>query len=184
MIATAPRATDVDLAPDPAFGAPVLARVPFPFALDLDPGAVHQQVQRTVRAAIRDVYLQGLLPSRQRAEVGHGPVHADQTQQAPDEPGGLAECNPEQHLHRQADLDGVRRENDPPDRFLSLLTAVVRLATTLAGGRGVPGHRRIEPDRQRATAVQRFVIGRPVPGLVARGCRSAHDLSYHAGVTG
>ena len=31
--------SDVDLAPDAAFGAAVLARVPLPFALDLDPGA-------------------------------------------------------------------------------------------------------------------------------------------------
>ena len=38
----------VDLAPDAAFGAAVLAGVPFPFALDLDPGAVDQEVQRAV----------------------------------------------------------------------------------------------------------------------------------------
>lgn len=40
--------SDVDLAPDAPFGTAVLARVPLPFALYLDPCAVHQQVQRPV----------------------------------------------------------------------------------------------------------------------------------------
>jgi hypothetical protein len=60
-------------APDPAFGAAVFARVPLPFALDLDAGAVDQQVQRTLRPAIGDVDLQGLLPPAQGAEVRHRP---------------------------------------------------------------------------------------------------------------
>lgn len=38
--------SDVDLAPDAALRATVLAGVPFTFAFDLDPGAVDQQVQR------------------------------------------------------------------------------------------------------------------------------------------
>ena len=37
---------DVDLAPDAPFRAAVLAGVPLAFALDLDPGAVDQEVQR------------------------------------------------------------------------------------------------------------------------------------------
>ncbi len=59
---------DVDLAPDPALGAAMFAAVPCcalsrphrghgrsaPFALDLDAGAVHEQVQRTLGTAIRD----------------------------------------------------------------------------------------------------------------------------------
>jgi hypothetical protein len=72
----------------------MLAGVPLAFALDLDPGAVDQQVQRAVRAAVGDVDLQGLLAPRQRAEVGHRPVQADQPQQALDEPGGLASAMP------------------------------------------------------------------------------------------
>jgi hypothetical protein len=52
---------DVDLAPDAPFGAAMLAGVPLAFALDLDAGAVDQQVQRAVRSAIGDVDLQGLL---------------------------------------------------------------------------------------------------------------------------
>jgi len=77
---------DVDLAPDPALRTAMLARVPLALDLDLDPRAVDQQVQGAVRTAIGDVHLQGLLASRQRAEVGHGPVQADQPQQALDEP--------------------------------------------------------------------------------------------------
>lgn len=52
---------DVDLAPDAPLGTAMLAGVPLAFALDLDPGAVDQQVQRAVRTAVGDVDLQGLL---------------------------------------------------------------------------------------------------------------------------
>ena len=38
--------SNVDLAPDAAFGAAVIARIPRRFAHDLDPGAVDQKVQR------------------------------------------------------------------------------------------------------------------------------------------
>ncbi len=101
-----------------------------------------------------------LLAPRQRAEVGHSPVQADQAQQALDEPGCMAQGHAEQHLHRQAGLDGG--------------VAVVWLAPALAGGRGSPHHGGIEPDRQRAPALERLVVGWPVPGLVGRGYRSAH----------
>ena len=54
--------------------------------------------------------------------------------------------------------------------------AVVRLPTTSAGRRGRPGHRGIEPDRQRTATLERFVAGVPVPGLAGRGCGSAHGV--------
>ena len=54
--------------------------------------------------------------------------------------------------------------------------AVVGRAATLARGLGFPGHLGIEPDRQRAVPLERFVVGRPVPGLVDGGCGSAHVL--------
>ena len=44
---------DVDLAPDAAFRAAVLAGVPLAFALDLDAGAVDQQVQRALASRDR-----------------------------------------------------------------------------------------------------------------------------------
>jgi len=52
--------------------------------------------------------------------------------------------------------------------------AVGLLAATPACRRGLPAHLGVEPDRQRAPALERFVIGRPIRGLVGRGCRSAH----------
>lgn len=52
---------DVDLAPDPPFCATMLAGVPLPFALNLDPSAVDQQVQRAVGTAVGDVDLNRML---------------------------------------------------------------------------------------------------------------------------
>lgn len=52
---------EVDLAPDAPFGATMLARMPLPFALNLDPGAVDQQVLWASGAAIGDVHGEGLL---------------------------------------------------------------------------------------------------------------------------
>ena len=150
----------MDLAPYTALRAAVLSGVPLPFALDLDPGAVDQQMQRAVGTAVGDVYLQGLLAARQLAEVGHLPIKTDQTQQALDEPGRLAQRHPEQHFHRQAGLDGG--------------VTVVRLAPELSSRRSVLGHRRIKPDRRRAAALERLAVGWPVAGLVERGCGSAH----------
>ena len=54
---------EMDSAPDPPFGGPMLAGVPLTFALDLDPGAIDQQVQRPLGAAIGDVHGKGLLAS-------------------------------------------------------------------------------------------------------------------------
>ena len=151
---------EVDLAPDAPFGAAVLARVPLAFALNLDAGAVDQQVQRPFGATIRDVDGEGLLAAAQRAEVGHRPVKPDQAQQAFDEPRRLPECHAEQHLHGKAGLDRA--------------IAVALPAATPACRCGLPAHLGIEPDRQRAPALERFVIGRPVLGPVGRWCRSAH----------
>ena len=85
------------------------------------------------------------------------------------QPGRLSERYAKQNLHRQAGLDSS--------------IAVVGLATTLAGGRGLPGHGGIKPDRQRTTALERFVIGRPVPGLVGGGMGLLMPSSYHTGFT-
>ena len=62
-------------------------------------------------------------------------------QQALDETCRLPECHAKQHLHRQAGLDGC--------------VTVVRLSATFAGRRSLPGHGGIEPDRQRATTLDR-----------------------------
>jgi hypothetical protein len=52
----------------------MLACIPLAFTLDLDPGAVDQQVQRPGGTPIWDVHGQRLLAAGQRAEVGHRPV--------------------------------------------------------------------------------------------------------------
>ena len=84
----------------------------------------------------------------------------NQPQQAIDEPGRLPERHAEQNLHRQAGLNS--------SVTVGLLTA------TPACRHGIPVHLGVEPDRQRAAALERFVIGWPVPGRVGRWCRSAH----------
>jgi len=71
----------------------------------------------------------------------------------------------------------------PPDRFLILLTAIVRLSVTLASRRRLPGHGGIEPDRQRPTASECFVMGGPVSGLEGGGVRLLMQHIYHAGFT-
>ena len=154
--------SDVDLAPDAPFGAAVLARVPLTFALDLDPGAVDQEVQRALRGAVGDVNLQALLAAAEGAEVRHSPVQVDQPQQALDEPSRLAERHAEKNFHRQTCLDrGI---------------AIVRLPATFSGGLRLPGHGGIEPDRQRTAALEGCVVVRPVPGLVGGGYGSAHAV--------
>ena len=52
--------------------------------------------------------------------------------------------------------------------------AVGLLAATPACRRGIPAHLGVKPDRQRAPALECFIVGWPVPGLVGRGYGSAH----------
>ena len=52
----------------------MLARKPFPIAEELDPGAVHQQVQRTRRTAVRYLHRDARLPTAQGRKVRHRPV--------------------------------------------------------------------------------------------------------------
>ena len=85
---------EMDLAPDAPFGTAMLAGVPFAFALDLDPGDIDQQVQRALVAAVGDG--QSPLTARQRTEVRHQTVKANQAQQALDQPGRL----PGRHAER------------------------------------------------------------------------------------
>ena len=138
---------EVDPAPDAPFGATVLAYMPlaFAFTLALDARAVDRKVQRALGASIRDVHGQRLLAARQRAEVGHDPVETDRPQQAFDEPGRLPERHAERHLHRQAGPNGC--------------IAVGLMAATPACRHAIPPHLGIEPDRERAPAFERFVIG-------------------------
>ena len=152
--------SETDLAPNSPFGAAVLARVPLAFVLNPDASAVDKQVQRLFGATIRDVDGECLLAAAQRAKVGHRPFKPDQAQQAFDEPGRLPQRHAEQHLHCRVSLIGR--------------IAVSLPATTLSCRRGLPDHLGIEPDSQRAPALERLIVGWPVLGLASRGCVSAH----------
>ena len=54
--------------------------------------------------------------------------------------------------------------------------AVGLLTAPPARRRGLPACLGIEPYRQRATALERFIVGRPVLGLVGWGCGAAHSI--------
>ena len=151
---------EMDLAPDAAFCPAVLTRVPLTFPFDLDPGAVDQEMQRTLRAPVWDVHGKGLLAMAQCAEIRHIPVQSYKLQETFDEPSRLPERHAEKDLHRQAGLD------------CSL--AVNGLSPTLAGWLRGPRHARIEPDRQRPAALERLVVRGPVQGLLSRCVRLAH----------
>jgi hypothetical protein len=99
-------------------------------------------------------------PEIKSAEVRHVPVQSRQPQQALNKARRLAERYPEQHFHRQTSLDrGV--------------TEYPRSAP-LAGRFCIPVHLRIEPDRKRAAAFQRTIVGSSVRSLVGRRCWFAH----------
>ncbi len=163
----------MDLAPDATFGTAMLARSPLALTLDLDPSSVDQEMQRALRAPMRDVHGQRLLPADQGAEVGHIPVQANQPKQALDESASpwslgpvafpwldLPQRHPEQDFHGQAGLDGG--------------VTVDRLSPTLASGLRSPNHVGVEPHRQRSTTLERLVTREPVQGSIGRCVRSAH----------
>lgn len=80
---------EVDLASDATFRAPMLARMPLAFTLDLHPCAVDQQIQRPLGAALGNVHGQRLVAPAPRAEVRDRSVETDQAQQALNKVGRL-----------------------------------------------------------------------------------------------
>jgi hypothetical protein len=67
---------DVSLTPYAPFWPAMLAWVPFAFTLNLDAGAVDQQVQRARRAAIRNEHRKRPLTWADGAEVRHVPIES------------------------------------------------------------------------------------------------------------
>ena len=67
---------------------------------------------------------------------------------------------PHSTLHRKAGLDGG--------------VAVGPLAAAPVCRRGRPAHLGVEPDRQRAPTLQRFILGWSIPDPVGRGGGPAH----------
>jgi len=133
----------------------VFARLPFAIAEELDPGAVHQQVQGAVGTAIWDLDGERLLPTAQGGVVGHRPVQLRQLKQARHHPGRLPERKLEQDLDSQAELDRRIRE--------------FGRATGAAVMRREPGHLLVQPDQQRATLAQGRRVAGPVRRAVAGG---------------
>ncbi len=89
------------LAPLAAALDTVLSGLPFAIAEELDPGAVHQQVQGAISAPIRDLDGQRLLASAQGGVARHGPIQVGHLQQTDHHPGGLRQRQFEQYLDRQ-----------------------------------------------------------------------------------
>lgn len=133
----------------------MLAGLPFAIAEKLDAGTVHEQVQRPVGTAIRDLNRQGLLPPAQRGVIGNGPVQPRQAQETGNHSGGLPERQLEEHLDRKAELDRRARED--------------RRAPRSALMRREPGHLLVQPDQQRAALLQRRIVAGPVRRAVAGG---------------
>jgi hypothetical protein len=79
----------------PVLGAVLLA-FPFTLAQELDPGTVHQQVQRGGADPVGLLHPQRLLASVHRAEVGHAPFQIRQAQQALNQTQALTQCQIEQ----------------------------------------------------------------------------------------
>jgi hypothetical protein len=76
-------------------------------------------------------------------------------------------------------IHGNLPRNAPPGRGQADFdrgVALDGLSAPLAGRHGMPVQLGVEPDRQRATALQRFVTGPPVLDLVSRGCCSAQAI--------
>ena len=150
----------MDLVPLASTLNALLAGKPLGFVVTLDALGVDEQEQRTFRSPVEDVDSQRLLTARQIAKIWHRPVVAYQLQQAFNEPSRLPQLHAEQNLYRQIRLD--------VSITVGLLTAA------LASRQGILAHLGIKPNRCRATALERFVVGWPVPGIVGRWCHSTH----------
>jgi hypothetical protein len=94
---------------------------PFTFARELDPGAVHQQIQRGGAGPVGQLHPQRLLAPAHGAEVGHAPVKARQAQHTLNQTQALTQDQAEQALDAQTKRDDCLRED--------------QLATLLAAGR-------------------------------------------------
>lgn len=162
----------MELAPDPPLGATMLAACHLSSLSTLMSVLSISRCSGPFRPTVEDVDRSCFLAAAECAEVRHRPVEANQSQQSLDEPASLWSLAPvefswldppkrhaKQNIHRQTGLDGA--------------VAVSLLAAAPACRHANPAHHRIEPYHHRATALERFIISRPVPGLVGRGCRSA-----------
>ena len=146
------------LAPGPALSHAVLPHLPLALAIDLQPGAVNDYVQRLAAtlgqlAVLRaDAHLQLLLPAANLAVTGNGkPVgHLQHEHHRAGEPFRLPKAEPEQALDAQHALHAAVGVDDFPAGLL------------LPGVVPVFDHLVVNPQCQRATLYQRLVVGGPV----------------------
>jgi len=144
----------------------MLAGVPLTFTLDLDAGAVDEEVQRAGSSTVRQANVERSLTAAQGTEIRNGPVQPDKPQKACNKACCLPQWHSEQHFLRRTSLDrGI---------------AELLLPTTLAGRRRHPDHLWIKPDRERSTPPLAVIVGRPVSRLVFRTGPATHNprLSY------
>lgn len=152
---------------------PMLASEPLSIPRELDPCAVHQQVEEACRSAARDLGGDGLLSATQGGKIWNGPIQPCHPQNAGRHSCCLPERQAKEHFHHLTELDrriGERRRS-------ALVTSLRRESY----------HVLIEPDQQRPAQLQRFVIGFPVRRAVAARAgllmpsdltRRIHDLTH------
>ena len=100
----------------------IFADQPFSVAQELDPGAIHQQVQGPRFAAVGDLHSKGLLPPAKGGEVRHRPAQPGHLQNAGHHARGLAERQPKEHLHHQAELNRRIGKHRRPTLFASTMS--------------------------------------------------------------
>src|SRR4051812_34802666 len=143
--------TEVELTPRTASSRAMLLDQPLPGPAELQPRAVHQQMNGLGLAARpRPRHLQGLGSAAQGGMVGNRESEAEQTDDRPDQAFGLAQ--------RQAEygLEGQRRR----DRQIR----IVRLTARRGARLGLPSRncRLREPHRQAPTLAQGGIVFGPV----------------------
>ena len=158
-----------------------------------------RKVQRALRTTTGDVHGRGLPASAHGAEVRHGPVRADQAQEAQealDEAGRLAKGHAGKDLHPFRDITsrypaGQRSGLSGSPRHRP--QAADRACRSVAAPGPFPhrtdllGHCRAMPcrsvDRREPALLERSVAGRPGPGPKLGGVGLPMHHRHHAGST-
>lgn len=161
---------EVNLTPDAAFGAAMLAGISLTFALDLDPGAVHCPAGYCAAMS-----REGMSRCNGPCEPRYGMFTAK------------VFCRRDTVLKSGTDQSiplNSKRLSTKPVVCLSAMPNRTFIPSRALPRNTLPGSGQSGLDRQRAPALQRFVVGPPVPNLVGRGDGLLIPPSYHAGFSG
>jgi glutathione S-transferase len=148
---------DVQLPPRPPAGRSVLFDQPFAGSAQLQPGAVHEQMQRAGCGPPRQRHFQRLPPPAQCGVVRHRQIKPKQSDDGFDQPLGLPQPQAKDHAHRQRGGDRQGR--------------IMRLAPRRGSRLRSPRLDRLvgKPNGQAAPPLQGSVIfcpvRDPIPGL-------------------